>query len=448
METGLVKILISDTSVGVLHALKNVLLKFGYGVFTASDPSKLLFLLKNNRFDLVLLDLTIPELNGLETLDLIHSNNASTAIVSVCDTAHYDVAIETIRLGAYDLLIKPYDTQFIIPVIRRAIYHSIQSSYDDALTNEVEFSGDIYQFMVEQSRDVQFLIDNGGNFTFINKRVETLLGYQRSDLIGRHLKDIVYDDDLDKLESQLRAKSHHYFYSRSVEVRLKCINKNRDMRYFDITFNSLPQPVIIPHSRDTANAKMPSGVAVTFGVAHDVTSRKKVEQVVDKKSSYDYLTGLPNKALFNDRLHLEIAQAKRDVGVFAVMYLDLDGFKAVNDTYGHNIGDKVLMAISTRLRACLREGDTLARVGGDEFTLLLPHVKNKQEAAKVAKKITIEVNRPFTIDGQNHHLSVSVGIALYPEDGETERLLIDGADHAMYKIKHGQKNGYQFYQRH
>lgn len=446
MDTGLVKILISDTNPGALYALKSVLEKFGYSVFTARDSSKLSFLIKHNRFDLVLLDLTMPGLKGLEVLDLIHANNSNTAILSTCDTAHYDDAVETVRRGAYDLLIKPYDTQFIIPIIRRAIYHSIQSSYDNIQTNDVEFSGDIYQFMVEQSRDIQFLIDSDGNFTFVNKRVEALLGYHRSELIGKHYTEIVYDDDLDKLDSRVNVKNHHYFYSRSVEVRLKCINRSSDVRYFDITFSPLPNPVIMHHSRDTTKADKPPGLAVVFCVAHDVTSRKKVEQVVNKKASYDYLTGLPNKALYYDRLHLEIAQAKRDGGIFSVMYLDLDGFKSINDTYGHNIGDKVLMAISTRLRACLREGDTLARIGGDEFTVLLPQVKNKQEAEKVAKKITIEVNKPFTIDGNNHQLSVSVGITLYPEDGDTERLLIDGADHAMYKIKHGEKNGYQFHQ--
>lgn len=443
----MVKVLVSDTKPSVLRALKTVLSRYNYGVFTASDTAKLSFLIKNNDFDLVVLDLTIEGLNAFETIQMIHRSGQNTAIISVCDTASYDIAVETVKQGAYDLLMKPYDSKFILPLIRRAIFNSLEFEQSVA-EDEFSYTGDVFQFMIERSRDIQFLLDINGNIVFINKRVESMLGFKRSDLVGKHYTKIIYRDDLVKLGFRFHDKRRHYFSSRSIEVRLNCVNKKSDMHYFDITSVSLPEALNVPSSLIPADNQNNNeyGQAVTFCIAHDISSRKKVEGTLKRKASYDYLTGLPNKMLFSDRLNLAVAQAKRDSSVFAVMYLDLDGFKLINDLYGHNIGDKTLMAISTRLRSCLREGDTLARIGGDEFTLLLPRVTNKTEAEAIANKITVAVNKPFIIDGKNHQLSVSVGIALYPQDGQSVKHLIEGADHAMYQIKHGNKNGYQFVQ--
>lgn len=445
MAQAQLKLLITDTDSRVLQLLESMLVKYTYEVTTENDVLRILSLLRSQRYDFVLLDVTIPYLNAPEIIDSIMAANINTAIVSASDIIHYDSAIETVRRGAFELLVKPYDIKLLPALIDHAIRDSVEQSQQENYSTQGRLSSDIYQFMIENSQDIQYLLDQNEHFVFINKRVETLLGYRRADLIGRHYSALVCEDDLADLELRFHHAGRSYFSSRSVELRFNYKKHNAGSRYFDVKLMWLPGEGSATRPVPTIEQKTPLDTAVVFAVAHDITARKKVEQAVHQKASYDYLTGLPNKFLFYDRLNLAIAQARRDGSIFAVMFLDLDGFKNINDGYGHAAGDKALLAVSSRLRECLREGDTLARIGGDEFIFLLPRVKNKWEAAIIAKKITTVVNKPFSIDDNRYQLSVSVGIALYPEDGITSESLIHGADQAMYQIKHGEKNGYQFY---
>lgn len=440
-----VKILVTDTNMNILGKLKQDLDEYGYDVYVEDSASKILLSLKINCFDLILLDVTIPKLNVLDVIESIHNINTHTAIITSNDAANYDLAIETVRRGAFDMLIKPYETVSLITVIQDALDNSAQIMQDKSVAEEIEPADNIYQFMIENSQDIQYILDREGKFTFINKIVETLLGYSRSELLGKHYTELVYPDDLDKAVFRLHDKRSNNPLSQSVELRLKCKKNNTGYLYFEIMSMAMPRTINDEANEASTTNKSTLNGTATFGIAHDVTIRKKVEQIVHDKASYDHLTSLPNNILFRDRLNLAIAQAKRDDAVFAVMYLDLDGFKTINDIYGHHIGDKVLQTMSSRLLKCLRESDTLARVGGDEFTLLLPNVSNNREAAIIANKLTASANKPFLINKEKHRLSVSIGIAFFPEDGNSRELLIQASDKAMYKIKNGQKNGYEFH---
>jgi diguanylate cyclase (GGDEF)-like protein/PAS domain S-box-containing protein len=185
------------------------------------------------------------------------------------------------------------------------------------------------------------------------------------------------------------------------------------------------------------------GADLVEGSLIDITERKAAEERVEFHAYHDPLTGLPNRMFLKDRLHLALAQARRSGRGFAVVWLDLDHFKEINDTLGHGVGDRILQDVATRLRDCVREEDAVARLGGDEFLLLLVSVRHKEEAARVATKILSRVGEPFRVDGHELHVTTSAGIALYPQDGEDAGTLLKNADAAMYQAKEQGRNAYQ-----
>lgn len=173
------------------------------------------------------------------------------------------------------------------------------------------------------------------------------------------------------------------------------------------------------------------------GIARDISERKKAAEQVQHLAHYDLLTDLPNRALLGDRLKQAIAQARRDQTRMALLFVDLDKFKPVNDTYGHEAGDLLLQQVAQRLRACLRESDTVARVGGDEFIVLLPQIDAVQYSVVVAEKLLGTLNEPFMVAGHAIGISASIGVAVYPDDGNDQEQLMRSADRAMYHAKEG-----------
>jgi len=173
---------------------------------------------------------------------------------------------------------------------------------------------------------------------------------------------------------------------------------------------------------------------------------KEMKQKYQHLAHHDMLTGLPNRSLFTDRLQQMLAQAKRSTSHGALIYLDLDKFKPVNDTLGHNIGDLVLMAIAQRLLAAVRESDTVARIGGDEFVVLLPTIETRKDAITVAEKIRHALDQPFEVNGHIIRIGCSLGIAVYPDHGEDEISLMKNADTAMYLAKQNGRNNVQMFQ--
>jgi len=182
------------------------------------------------------------------------------------------------------------------------------------------------------------------------------------------------------------------------------------------------------------------------GISTDISERKDIEEHMQHMAQYDALTHLPNRALFNDRLQQAIAAAQRNKAHLALMFIDLDKFKPVNDTYGHGVGDLLLKEVALRIQDCLRESDTAARIGGDEFVILLPAIETQQDAGKVGEKILHALNQPFALAGHTLQISASIGVAVYPEHGKDEKLLVKSADIAMYHAKKNGRNNVKMYQ--
>lgn len=177
----------------------------------------------------------------------------------------------------------------------------------------------------------------------------------------------------------------------------------------------------------------------------DITERKKYEEKIQQMAFHDSLTGLPNRKLFSDRLGIVLAQAKRNKKKVGIVMLDLDNFKDVNDTLGHDVGDTLLKAVAERLSVTLRKSDTVARFGGDEFVLIFPDMEVIEEAIQVVQKIIDRFNKPFLIDTHQLVVTTSIGIAVYPKDGMDEEILMKNADIAMYQAKQAGRARYQLY---
>lgn len=180
-------------------------------------------------------------------------------------------------------------------------------------------------------------------------------------------------------------------------------------------------------------------------VFHDVSDKRNMVRQLTHLAHHDALTNLPNRILFKDRLNLELAHAHRNKEKLAVLFLDLDRFKLVNDTLGHAMGDELLKGVAKRLTNCLRESDTVSRLGGDEFTILLPGLTHEEYAAKIAQKIIEALQKPWMLGGHEFHITTSMGIAIYPSDGEDADTLLKHADTAMYRAKEQGRNNYQLY---
>jgi diguanylate cyclase (GGDEF)-like protein/PAS domain S-box-containing protein len=183
------------------------------------------------------------------------------------------------------------------------------------------------------------------------------------------------------------------------------------------------------------------------GVATDISERKTHEAKIEHLATHDALTGLPNRTLLDDRIALSLVQARRVQRRLALLFLDLDNFKLINDTYGHGPGDGLLKEIAARLSGAMRDGDTVARQGGDEFVIMLWDLAEADDAAIVAQKVLDALARPFRIEGQEVHVTASIGVSVYPEDGNSSDLLLRHADAAMYLAKELGRNGFQFYTR-
>ncbi len=186
-------------------------------------------------------------------------------------------------------------------------------------------------------------------------------------------------------------------------------------------------------------------IADLVSLALEASERRRSEEMIRYQANYDLLTGLPNKMLFNERLSNALTDAASNQSILGVMFLDLDRFKQINDTLGHLIGDRLLQGVTKRLVKCLRDEDTIARWGGDEFTILLPRIKSKEDAATIAERILEALKPDLEIDGHYLHISSSIGIAMYPVDGTDSEMLLKNADAALYLAKENNRNNYQFY---
>ncbi|MES2605250.1 MAG: EAL domain-containing protein [Pseudomonadota bacterium] len=440
-------ILLVDDEPFLLQSCKLLLEVAGFTVTTAVNGKEALACIAANPdIDLLLLDLNMPEMDGLEVLRTLRNQNHEVCTVVLSAETGFDSVSQSFQLGAYDYVRKPYEFDDLVNTLRNTLKKRELEVSFSRLRHQLERSERLHRFMIESSPDIIFIVDREGRFRFINDRTQDVLGYSKEELQGQHYSLVVAPESLEKAEACFSERRSDTRGTKDEELWLLCrpgAKAGEERRRIAFELNSMG---IYEHeSIDENGEKYGRDYSGTYIVARDITERLAAQKLIHYQAYHDLLTGLPNRALFMDRLGNAISNSRRSQQKLVVMFLDLDRFKLVNDTLGHDIGDELLKQVSVRLKSCLRESDTLARLGGDEFIVLLPHVDQVTMAHKVAEKIVNAIKEPLMVGNHEIYVTTSIGIAMYPEDGRNVEDLIKNADTAMYHTKASGKDGFRIY---
>ena len=436
-------ILVADDEPRLLKTLADLLRSRGFEVSEAHGGRQACEQLHRQAFDLALLDLNMPELDGFQVMAETGRLQPDCGVVVVSGESSFSTVSRALRRGALDYIRKPFDPEELLATVEGVLGKQSLIRAHEMVQSRLEKSEALHRYIVNSSPDIVFMLDETGHICFINNKVESLLGYQPSELCGQHFRHILDDRDVARGTYALQGPNISADNPRVLEVRLKTRGSRKATRHFEITAFPV-DPQTWPQTGKTQGG-CTGQPARYYGIARDVTERKEAEAFINFQAYHDLLTRLPNRALFKDRLELAITHARRSQQKLAVMFLDLDRFKVVNDTLGHAMGDRLLQAVTHRLEKCLRRGDTLSRFGGDEFTLLLPSIHGNDDARNIARKLINALKAPFQLGDHEVFVGVSIGISVFPEAGETMDLLIQNADIAMYHVKARGKDGYRFY---
>lgn len=280
--------------------------------------------------------------------------------------------------------------------------------------------------------DAVITTDENGIITFSNFETQKLLGLSEAEISGERL---------DKLLSGLVDKDSNVYKIPVGEVVSQGVIVNLEN---NISLISNYEKKLI--SGNVAPIRNDLGMIIGTVIAlKDITEMKKKEEILYNMEYYDSLTGLPNRSLFTDRLKMALAQSKRNKEMCALIILDLDNFKAINDTLGHSVGDMLLKQVSEKIKGYLREVDTVARIGGDEFIIIQPQIKEISDATKAADRILGKFQQPWRLEGKDYYITASMGIGIYPNDGEDPQTIFRNADTALYRAKELGRNNYQLY---
>lgn len=436
-EAGSFRILIVDDDPSLRRTFPHVLARPGRIFDECGTIGEAIRCLEHEHYALILLDYRLPDATGLALLDWLVDHNRDEAVIIISGEDAIDAAIGALRRGADDYVRKPYHVAQLQRAVDGALHKGALEKANKLMSQRLKASERLHRYLVESSPDLIFTLDSAGRFTYLNPRVKALLGFDRSALMRQPFATLVLPEDRKRIDSLLSQPGNLPGENFNVELRLRRNRLKPDGEPESITVSLTG----IPMNTQEDDRRMVG----LYGVARDISERKRAEEIISFQAYHDQLTHLPNRVLFKDRLELAIAQAQRRNGALAVMFIDVDRFKLVNDTFGHAEGDALLRAIAARLSATLRRGDTLARLGGDEFTVLLPDIARPEDAEVIARKVLEAISPPIGLSKGQFRATVSVGIALFPRDGSSAEELTRHADVAMYQVKRSGKNAYRFF---
>jgi diguanylate cyclase (GGDEF)-like protein/PAS domain S-box-containing protein len=377
--------------------------------------------------DAVLMDLNLPDSKGIATFERLLLVAPHIPILVISTAEREDIAKLAVQRGAQDYLLADHLDSYLLP---KTVCSMIQrAAITDALHEERERA----QVTLNSIGDAVISTDKAGRVTYLNVVAERLTGWSRAEAAGRNLEQVFHIIDATSRELAQNPMARAMREGRTVALTPNCMLIRRDGSESAIEDSAAPI-----HDR----LGRVVGAVMVF---HDVSAARAMSLRMSYLAQHDSLTDLPNRIMFNDRLCQAMTLADREQGRVAILYLDLDRFKNTNDLLGHSIGDGLLKAVADRLRECVRSSDTVSRQGGDEFVVLLPQIADIQHAEITSRKILIALRAPYTVEGHELHLTASIGISIYPDDGMDVDTLLKNADFAMYQAKDSGRDNCQFY---
>jgi diguanylate cyclase (GGDEF)-like protein/PAS domain S-box-containing protein len=401
-----------------------------HGSFTVECAPRLvdgLERLRGNGIAAILLDLDLPDSQGIATFEKVWQAAPHIPILVIGSPDDHDIATQAVRRGAQDYLHKTHLDSYSL---QRALRHAIERKVvEEALFLEQQRA----DVTLKSLGDAVLSIDSSGNMTYLNPAAEHMTGWSREEAWGRPLAEVFHIIDATTRQPVGNPMEAAVQIDGTVNLTPNCLLIRRDG--FETAIEDSASPI---HDRDGHAI----GAVMVF---HDVSAARALALQAIHLAQHDFLTDLPNRMLLNDRLTQAIALARRHGQHLAVLFLDLDQFKNVNDSLGHVIGDALLKSVAGRLVTCVRGSDTVSRQGGDEFVVLLSEIEHAGDATASAQRIIAALVAPHDIANHQLHVSATIGISIYPDDGPDAETLIKSADTAMYHAKEAGRNSYKLF---
>ena len=424
------RILIISPDPGDVRTLREALGNASDGPFEVEDAASLasgLQRVKQGGIDAILLDLSLPDSHGLSSFDQVHAAAHHTPIMTLCSLAQEHEAREAVQRGAQGWLSKGYFDNNLVPQSLRNVIERLKVERKLCALQARA------QITLNSIGDAVVAVDMHGRVDYLNIAAEVMTGWERDDAKGRKVAEVLVLVDSDGITPVANPLEAVLQVGQAEGLSGEVVLVDRHGTCRRIEDSAAP---IFDWDGQLVGAVM---------VFRDISDTVALTTQMKHLAQHDFLTNLPNRVLLNDRISQAIASARRSNTCPALLFLDLDKFKHINDSLGHAVGDRLLQAVAGRLLDCVRTSDTVSRHGGDEFVVLLANERRAQDAALTAEKILIAMSTPFLIDGHQLHTSTSIGISVFPLDGLDAAALIKNADTAMYHAKERGRNGYQFF---
>jgi len=382
--------------------------------------------LAEHAVDAILLDLGLPDAEGLDAVRRIRAASPRSPLVVLTGRDDDSLALQALQEGAQDYLVKG---QIAPRAVLRAVRNAVErKTIEEALVEEKQLA----QVMLNCIGEAVVCTDVSGNITFLNLVAKNMSGWSWQEAAGRPMAETLRIIDAmsrETIANPMATASE----DRSVRLPPNCVLIRHD---------GVEIPIEDSGSSIYHRDGKPAGAVIVF---HDVSAARAMSLELTYAAQHDFLTGLPNRLLLNDRIHQAIALAPRHRKQVALLFLDLDGFKHINDSLGHPIGDKLLQSIARRLVNCVRTSDTVSRQGGDEFVVLLSEADHWEDIAAAAQRMLHAVAEVHSIDQHDLHVTTSIGVSVFPDDGLDAETLIRNADTAMYQAKENGRQSCQFF---